>query len=69
MIAHGFEVYQRSPMKTAADLSELFAPLFQVFAGKRQVLQPHCIGVSVDDIFVDGQGRYLAPVASSTPLP
>jgi hypothetical protein len=50
-------------------LLELFAPLFKVFAGKRQVLQPHCIeasGLNDVNLFSDGQGRYLAPLTSRT---
>ncbi len=69
MIAHHFAISQQPPDPAAADLLELFAPLFKVFAGKRQVLQPHCVGVSgVNDVnlFVDGQGHYLAPVTSRT---
>ncbi len=69
MIAHRFEISQQSPDEAAADLLELFAPLFKVFSGKRQVLQPHCISVSgLNDVnlFVDGQGRYVAPVTSRT---
>ena len=69
MIAHRFGISQQSPDESAADLMELFAPLFKAFSGKRQVLRPHCIGVSgANDVnlFVDGQGRYLAPVTSRT---
>ncbi|MBN2024290.1 MAG: hypothetical protein JW809_16015 [Pirellulales bacterium] len=69
MIAHRFPISQQAPDETAADLMELFAPLFKVFAGKRQVLEPHCIGVTgVNDVdlFVDGQGRYVVPVTSRT---
>jgi hypothetical protein len=69
MIAHEFPISQQSPDKSAADLMELFSPLFKVFAGKRQVLEPHCIAVTgANDVnlFADGQGHYLAPITSRT---
>jgi hypothetical protein len=69
MIAQRFAISQQAPDESAADLLELFAPLFKTFAGKRQVLQPHCIGVSgLNDVnlFIDGQRRYVVPVTSRT---
>jgi hypothetical protein len=69
MIAHQFGISQQAPDAVAADLLELFSPLFKALAGKRQVLQPHCISVSgVNDVnlFIDTQGRYVVPVTSRT---
>jgi len=69
MIAHRFPISQQPADEVAADVMELFAPLFKAFAGKRQVLQPHCVHVSgTNDVnlFVDGQGRYVVPVTSRT---
>ena len=57
------------PDERAADLQELFTPLFAVFAGKRQVLQPHCVaatGANDVNLFTDAHRRYLVPVTSRT---
>jgi hypothetical protein len=69
MIAHQFPISQQPADEQTADLMELFAPLFKTFAGKRQVLWPHCITVSgTNDVnlFTDAQGRYVVPVTSRT---
>ncbi len=69
MIAHSFPTSQQAPDETAADLQELFTPLFAVYAGKRQVLQAHCIattGANDVNLFSDAQHRYLVPVTSRT---
>ena len=46
MIAHKFPISQQDPNPNAADLLELYAPLFSMLAGKEQVLSPHCVSVS-----------------------
>ncbi len=69
MIAHRFPISQQAPDECAADLQELFTPLFAGFAGKRQVLQPHCVaasGVNDVNLFTDALRRYLVPVTSRT---
>ncbi|MCX6923884.1 MAG: hypothetical protein NT154_11860, partial [Verrucomicrobia bacterium] len=69
MIAHRFAISQQASDKSAADLLELFAPLFKVLSGKRQVLRPHCVsasGLNDVNLYVDGQNRYLVPVTSRT---
>jgi hypothetical protein len=69
MIAHKFPISQQSPDESAADLMELFSPLFKVFTGKRQVLEPHCVAVTgANDVslFTDSQGHYLVPLTSRT---
>ena len=69
MIAHTFPISQQGPDPAAADLQELFTPLFRVFAGKREVLRPHCISVTgANDVnlFTDGLHHHLVPVTSRT---
>ncbi len=69
MIAHRFPISQQAPGECAADLQELFTPLFAVYAGKRQVLQAHCIaatGANDVNLFTDAGRRYLVPVTSRT---
>jgi len=46
MIAHRFAISQQPPAEAAADLQELFTPLFKVLAGRRQVLRPHCVSAT-----------------------
>jgi hypothetical protein len=67
MIAHEFPISQQEPDTRAADLLEIYAPLFSALIGKEQVLLPHCIAVSgANDVnlFVNGAGHYVAPVTS-----
>ena len=67
MIAHRFPISQQAANERAADLQELFTPLFKAFAGRRQVLRPHCVsasGANDVNLFTDAQGRYLAPLTS-----
>jgi hypothetical protein len=67
MIAHQFPISQQAPNPQAADLLEIYAPLFDTLIGKEQVLLPHCIGVSgVNDVnlFRDQAGHYVVPVTS-----
>jgi hypothetical protein len=67
MIAHEFPISQQRPSPKAADMLELYAPLFATLAGKEQVLIPHCVGVSGENdvnLFVNGAGFYVAPVTS-----
>jgi hypothetical protein len=69
MIAHEFQISQQEPDARAADLLEIYAPLFAPFVGKEQVLLPHCIGVTgANDVnlFRNGEGNYVAPVTSRT---
>jgi hypothetical protein len=69
MIAHEFQISQQEPDARAADLLEIYAPLFAPLVGKEQVLLPHCIGVTgANDVnlFRNGEGNYVAPVTSRT---
>ncbi len=66
-IAHEFRVSQQDPEPRAADMMEVFAPLFEPLAGKDQVLSPHCVAVTGPNdanLFVDGSGVFAAPVTS-----
>ena len=67
MIAHKFPISQQDPNPNAADLLELYAPLFSMLAGKEQVLLPHCVSVSgANDanLFVNQTGNFVVPVTS-----
>ncbi|MBI3921278.1 MAG: hypothetical protein HY318_07670 [Armatimonadetes bacterium] len=67
MIAHEFPISQQGASPRAADLLEIYAPLFETLLGKRQVLLPHCVSVTgANDVnlFVNGAGHYVAPVTS-----
>lgn len=67
MIAHQFPISQQGPNAKAADMLEVYAPLFSQLHGKRQVLLPHCVSVTGPNdvnLFVNGQGRYVAPITS-----
>ncbi len=67
MIAHQFPISQQGPNTNAAELLELYAPLFDTLDGKEQVLEPHCVSVSgANDVnlFVNRAGWYVAPVTS-----
>ncbi len=67
MIAHEFKISQQATNANAADLLELYAPLFSTLDGKEQVLLPHCVSVSgANDVnlFVNRAGNYVAPVTS-----
>jgi hypothetical protein len=69
MIAHEFPISQQDPNPRAADLLELYAPLFETLIGKRQVLLPHCVAATGDNdvnLFVNGAGAYVAPLTSRT---
>jgi len=69
MIAHQFPISQQEPDARAADLLEIYAPLFATLVGKQQVLLPHCVAVSgANDanLFRNGEGNYVAPVTSRT---
>ena len=69
MIAHRFPISQQAPDPQAADLLEIYAPLFETLMGKRQVLLPHCVavdGANNVNLYVNGAGDYVAPVASRT---
>lgn len=67
MIAHEFPICQQPPNPRAADLMELFAPVFEPLMGKEQVLIPHCVSVTGPNdvnLFINGNGHYVAPVTS-----
>jgi hypothetical protein len=67
MIAHKFPISQQGANANAADLLELYAPLFATLDGKEQVLLPHCVNVSgANDVnlFVNRAGDYVVPVTS-----
>jgi hypothetical protein len=67
MIAHEFPISQQKPNPHAADLLELYAPLFEPLIGKRQVLLPHCVAATGDNdvnLFLNGAGAYIAPLTS-----
>ncbi len=69
MIAHDFPISQQKPNPHAADLLELYAPLFETLIGKRQVLLPHCVAATGDNdvnLFLNGAGAYVAPLTSRT---
>ena len=69
MIAHEFPISQQPPSARAADLLELYAPLFDTLLGKEQVLLPHCIevtGANDANLFRTPAGRYVASIASRT---
>jgi len=55
------------PAARAADLLEIYAPLFLTRLGKEQVLLPHCVSASrANDVnlFINGGKDYVAPVTS-----
>jgi hypothetical protein len=67
MVAHEFPISQQKPSVAAADVLELYAPLFATLAGKEQVLLPHCVEVTGDNdvnLFVNGAQHYVVPVTS-----
>lgn len=69
MIAHTFDICQQAPSPRAADMLEVYAPLFRAMMGKEQVLAPHCIevsGANDANLFINGDGRYVIPVTSRT---
>jgi hypothetical protein len=69
MIAHQFPISQQKPNARAADLLEIYAPLFDPLIGKRQVLLPHCVAATGDNdvnLFLNGAGEYVAPLTSRT---
>jgi len=69
MIAHEFPISQQKPNAGAADMLELYAPLFDTLLGKRQVLEPHCVEATGDNdvnLFLNGAGEYVAPLTSRT---
>jgi len=69
MIAHEFQISQQEPDARAADLLEIYAPLFATLIGKEQVLLPHCVtvtGANDVNLFRNPEGNYVAPVTSRT---
>ncbi len=69
MIAHQFPISQQAPDPHAADLLEVYAPLFDTLLGKEQVLLPHCVEVTGNNdvnLFVNPKGHYIVPITSRT---
>ena len=67
MIAHEFKISQQAPNARAADLLEIYAPLFRLLSGKQQVLLPHPVsvtGANDANLFTNGSGDYVIPVTS-----
>jgi uncharacterized repeat protein (TIGR03803 family) len=67
MISHAFPMSQEEPDAEAADLMEVFAPLFAKFVGKSQVLLPHCVSVTGPNdinLFTNALGQMVVPVTS-----
>jgi hypothetical protein len=67
MIAHSFEISQQKPNEHAADMLELYAPLFDTLMGKRQVLDPHVVeasGANDVNLFVNADGNFVVPLIS-----
>lgn len=67
MIAHEFKIAQQPQNAKAADMLEIFSPLFSLFHGKQQVLEPHCVAVTGSNdanLFINGDGHYVVPVTS-----
>jgi hypothetical protein len=69
MIAHEFPISQQDPDGHAADLLEIYAPLFSALIGKDQILLPDCVtvtGANDVNLFQNLDGNYVAPVTSRT---
>lgn len=67
MIAHEWPISQQGAEPRAADLLEIYRPLFDTLIGKEQVLDPHCVEVSgrnSANLFRVPSGRYVAAVTS-----
>lgn len=67
MIAHEYPISQQAAEPRAADLLEIYRPLFDTLIGKEQVLLPHCVSVSgrnAANLFGVPGGRYVAAVTS-----
>ncbi len=67
MIAHEFPISQQKANPRAADLLELYAPLFDTLIGKRQVLLAHCVAATGDNdvnLFLNSAGEYVVPLTS-----
>ncbi len=68
MIAHEFPISQQPANPRAADLLEIYAPLFEPLLGKRQVLEAHCVtvdGANHANLFINGDGHFVVPVTSN----
>ena len=67
MIAHTFPISQQWPSPKAADLLQVYTPLFNLLHKKEQVLLPHCVtitGPNDANLFTNAEGHYVAPVTS-----
>lgn len=66
MVAHSFPISQQGADPEAADMLELYAPLFARLRGADQVLEPHCVSVDgANDVnLLRGPEGYLVPVTS-----
>ena len=68
LIAREFALVQQGANPAAADMLELFAPLFSLLHGKEQVLQPDCVSVTGSNevnLFINGEGNYVIPLISN----
>ncbi len=66
-VAHEFPVSQQNPDPRAADIMEIYAPLFAPLMGKEQVLAPHCVSVSGPNdanLFINSRKEFVVPVVS-----
>ncbi len=69
MIAHQFPISQQGPDPEAADLLEIYGPLFAALDGKIQVLTPHCVSATdANDVnlFLNRGGQLVMPLTSRT---
>jgi len=69
MIAHEFPISQQRANPRAADMLEIYAPLFEPLRGKRQVLAARCVtvdGANRANLYINGNGHTVVPVTSLT---
>jgi hypothetical protein len=67
MIAHQFIISQEGPAPKAADLLEIYAPLFSALMATEQVLEPHCVfvtGPNDVNLLRNMSGQYVVPISS-----
>ncbi|MFN8009395.1 MAG: glycoside hydrolase family 2 TIM barrel-domain containing protein [Terriglobia bacterium] len=67
MVSHEFPICQQPPDRRAADLLEIYAPLFSPLHGKELVLLPHCVsasGANDVNLYTNGDNHYVVPVTS-----
>jgi len=69
MIAHSFPISQQPADPEAADMLEVYAPLFGPLHQADRVLLPHCIevtGTNGADLYARPSGQYVVPLLSRT---